>query len=704
MKKNFRCSVVFYGSWIMTKKVENIKPVDSILAELRKRYAIVDVESFPTDCDFTIFTDEDMTDKDLSKEIKDLIGDMFEDAFKEGNCKVTVKQKKSVNSESAQPQPDQKQEVQDSSADEHPGKTDDQGTAQTAAPQEQPHESPYSARDKGNAGRSKKTENVIEKIDALVGAEQFKELAHECIKIAPHLKKSETVDAFIHRKYLVSVNDGYGMTEYLTLFSQLVSELDLFRTDSSNPIEEIKLPSPASNKDFGDIFGQAIQAIHVKGKKKVICIDISEWMSKTTDMRFRAFLKEVDAASGEGILFFRVPFVEAHVLDELKVNLNDYLFIKELSIIPFTMDQLCVCAESLLRKKGFSLDENAMKIFVSRIVEEKSDGKFYGINTVSKVVNEMLYLKEYFNAENSLDDKDIIGSQIKQLSLFADQPMVSSLDVLNDMAGMQEVKQKLIEIISQIETAINDGGIESPCIHMRFVGNPGTGKTTVARILGQILREKGILRNGNFFEYGGRDFCGQYIGETAPKTAAMCRDAYGSVLFIDEAYSLYREDAGGKDYGREAIDTLIAEMENHRTDLMVIMAGYPDEMEHLMKANPGLRSRMPYQIEFRNFTREELAEIFFKMAGKHFELSDEFKAAVKNYFLAIPEDVVRAKEFSNGRFVRNLYERTWGKAALRKQMNGSKSLTLEVEDFNLATTEKEFQSLTESKTKRIGFN
>ena len=96
---------------------------------------------------------------------------------------------------------------------------------------------------------------------------------------------------------------------------------------------------------------------------------------------------------------------------------------------------------------------------------------------------------------------------------------------------------------------------------MQFIGNPGTGKTTVARIIGKMLREKGVLRIGDFHECAGRDLCGKYIGETAPKTASTCRDAYGSVLFIDEAYSLYRTEDAGRDYGREALDTLIAEME-----------------------------------------------------------------------------------------------------------------------------------------------
>ena len=112
---------------------------------------------------------------------------------------------------------------------------------------------------------------------------------------------------------------------------------------------------------------------------------------------------------------------------------------------------------------------------------------------------------------------------------------------------------------------------------------------------------------------------GAYVGQTAPKTAAICRDAYGSVLFIDESYALYSGTEDSKDYGSEALTTLIAEMENHRDDMVVIMAGYTDEMAELMKGNTGLRSRMPYLIEFPNYTKEQLTQIYMKFARKNFK-------------------------------------------------------------------------------------
>jgi SpoVK/Ycf46/Vps4 family AAA+-type ATPase len=240
---------------------------------------------------------------------------------------------------------------------------------------------------------------------------------------------------------------------------------------------------------------------------------------------------------------------------------------------------------------------------------------------------------------------------------------------------------------------------------MRFVGGPGTGKTTVARVIGKIFKENGILQKGGFFEYSGRNLCGRYVGETAPKTAGICRDAYGSVLFIDEAYSLYRTDSSGVDYGREALDTLIAEMENHRADLVVIMAGYSDEMNDLMQGNRGLESRMPYVIEFPNYDREELAEIFFRMAEEQTEFDDSFRKAVSDYFANISDEVLKSKNFSNARFVRNLFERTCAKSGMRKPFAATDKIVLDKEDFLLACSDNVFSELLNKKPKySIGFH
>jgi len=264
------------------------------------------------------------------------------------------------------------------------------------------------------------------------------------------------------------------------------------------------------------------------------------------------------------------------------------------------------------------------------------------------------------------------------------------------------------QIELQMQLSKNEGEFERPALHMMFTGNPGTGKTTVARIIGKLLREKGILSVGNFYETEGLNMCGQYVGSTAPKVMELCKNAYGSVLFIDEAYALAGESDRNFTYGKEAVATLISEMENNRDKMVVILAGYADEMQFLLDMNTGLCSRIPHIIDFPNYTREELTTMFINLTNQYFEFDEQFKEAAKSFFLGIDEEKYNAKTFSNGRIVRNLFERAWSKAAMRNKLSKEKitgKMKLVAEDIEKAATDKEFEELlTKSKTQRvIGF-
>ena len=299
------------------------------------------------------------------------------------------------------------------------------------------------------------------------------------------------------------------------------------------------------------------------------------------------------------------------------------------------------------------------------------------------------------------DDTEITVDDL-EFYLEPEKNRATGYQALEELIGMEEITARIREMIAQVRISIKNEKLDRPCIHMRFTGAPGTGKTTVARIIGQIMREEGILRKGAFFEYSARELVAEYVGQTAVKTATICRDSYGSVLFIDEAYALYENDQRSNDYGREAITTLISEMENHRDDMLVVMAGYTDEMETLMKANPGLRSRMPYVLHFPNYSRKQLFEIFMLMVKKHFEYSPELESEAEEFFNSLSDEYLGSKEFANARFVRNLYERTWSKAALRASLDGRDTMILTREDFIAASGEKEFSEKLSQK-KKLGF-
>lgn len=552
-----------------------------------------------------------------------------------------------------------------------------------------------------DGAESDQIEKVMQTVNAMLAGDEFKDLAKELKQIAPQIIQNKTFDAFSYQTYLFSINEGYGLTTYLTLLSELLSSLKIKPVSTSGVVEE-KLPHPKGDsiEPFADIFRTLRH-----GKKdfcQVLCIDISEWMNEIRNRLFKEFLLDVEKHMNEFVIVFRVPFVDKEILSNIHYALNDLMFVRMVTFPPFAQDEIQKCAQTEFEKYGFKMSAAAWTGFHERISEEKSDGKFYGVNTIKKVVRELLYKKQLSNARRGINDQCISKKDTASICTNSNNIGLSGYEMLDKLVGGEVFKNRISEIIAQIEMTRADPSLPTPCIHMRFVGNPGTGKTTVARIVGKILKEKGVLRIGNFYEYAGRDFCGRYIGETAPKTSSMCRDAYGSVLFIDEAYSLYRGDGNDRDYGREALDTLIAEMENHRSDLVVIMAGYTDDMDKLMQGNAGLASRMPYVIEFPNFTREQLFDIFVSMVKGRFKYDDDFLPIAKEYFYNIPDEVIHSKEFSNARFVRNLFERTWAKASMRCQLGKIGTITLTKDDFERSTGDKEFTFIMKKKNK-IGF-
>lgn len=541
--------------------------------------------------------------------------------------------------------------------------------------------------------------------DALIGGREFSELLTEFRKVAPVIKVSGTLEVFSAQSYLFAINDGYGLTTWLTQFSLLLTKLGLHGVNPGSTREYI-LPLSLDEKNnyspWKDFLLNLAEDFQKFGNSLIMCLDISEWLPHLKEERFRSYLHQLEPYIGKVIFVFRVPFLEKDALDNVRRVLSDVLTIRSISFPPFTTEELLQFTETMLRQYGLSLSNDAVSVLTARISEEKRDGRFYGIKTMKKICREMIYLKQLSMAEGKNPDrKTIVGGDILSLSA-SDLNSKSGMEQFNELVGLTDLKHQILEILTLIEVARKQKK-QMPTIHMTFTGNPGTGKTTVARILGKILSEKGILRNGSFFEYSGRDFCGRYVGETAPKTAAMCRDAYGSVLFIDEAYSLYSGD-NDKDYGKEALTTLIAEMENHRDDLLVIMAGYSDEMDNLMKGNLGLQSRMPYSLTFPNYDRDELASLFMSMAQKEFSCDKDLRAEVVKYFEALPEDTLNDKAFSNARFVRNLFERTWCKASLRHDLaDTGEMITLRAEDFRQAASGSEFAKMLEKKRRSIGF-
>ena len=243
-------------------------------------------------------------------------------------------------------------------------------------------------------------------------------------------------------------------------------------------------------------------------------------------------------------------------------------------------------------------------------------------------------------------------------ALYRDSKVQESLAALdNELVGLAPVKTRVREIAALllVEKLRRQVGMSAdpPPLHMSFTGNPGTGKTTVALRMAAILHGLGYVRKGHLVSVTRDDLVGQYIGHTAPKTKEVLKRAMGGVLFIDEAYYLYRPE-NERDYGQEAIEILLQAMENHRDDLVVILAGYPDRMAQFFSSNPGLASRVAHNLEFPDYSDDELAAIAGRMLDRmQYRLSPGAAAALRDY---IP---LRRKQpnFANARSIRNALDR-----------------------------------------------
>ena len=262
------------------------------------------------------------------------------------------------------------------------------------------------------------------------------------------------------------------------------------------------------------------------------------------------------------------------------------------------------------------------------------------------------------------------------------------LEELNTLIGLEKVKEDVKSLINlvKIRNIRKDRGMDSPdmSLHMVFSGNPGTGKTTIARLLAEIYKAMGLLSKGHLIETDRSGLVGGYVGQTALKVQEVAAKAKGGVLFIDEAYSL-TVNRGATDYGFEAVDTLLKYMEDNRDDLIVIVAGYPAPMEEFLNSNPGLKSRFNKYLFFDDYTPEELIGILKLNARKaDLKLSEEAEKFAMEFFTKRCEN--RPANYANGRDVRNFFEKALinqaNRLAALESIDDEQLTTLDVEDFN----------------------
>ena len=328
---------------------------------------------------------------------------------------------------------------------------------------------------------------------------------------------------------------------------------------------------------------------------------------------------------------------------------------------------------SLLKKISEAVDNPNYQIEVKRIAQliNSSLIEFYGYSTIKSICQ---------STTDVADDT---------------RTLQDLLDELNALVGLEKVKSKVQDLIvyQKIQKMRREQNLHSAknTLHLAFTGNPGTGKTTVARIVGRIYKQIGLLSKGHFVEVSRTDLIAGYQGQTALKVKKVIEQAKGGVLFIDEAYSITENDHTDS-YGRECLTELTKALEDYREDLVVIVAGYTEPMNQFFESNPGLKSRFNTFIEFNDYSSNELDEILVSMCKKNdYILTDEVKEKIHFYFEQ--QTSSKDKSFSNGRLVRNLYDdlvMNHARRVINVENPGREELsTIKVEDFAFADYEND---------------
>lgn len=318
----------------------------------------------------------------------------------------------------------------------------------------------------------------------------------------------------------------------------------------------------------------------------------------------------------------------------------------------------------------------------ARLLGEKED--------VSKIQNEELFLI-------TRDDISMLEEEGKK-----EREAGTAKKELDEMVGLSSVKRVIHKAIAnyKLNKLCIEKGIpkRNASLHMVFTGNPGTAKTTVARLFAEIMKDENILSTGNFVEAGRADLIGDHVGSTAPMIKKKFKEAQGGILFIDEAYALC--DAYEHGFGDEAINTLVQEMENHRDDVIVIFAGYPEPMKQFLDRNPGMKSRIAFQVEFEDYSVDELCDITKLMVSKkQMTITDAAMEKLRTSYASVKG----SKDYGNGRFVRKMLEEAEMNLAERVSQLNESDLTT-----SLITTLEEcdipkMPSMAKTEMKKIGF-
>ena len=546
----------------------------------------------------------------------------------------------------------------------------------------------YMDEDESEEGQEEGPEQVVssaeQKLESMIGLTAVK---REVEKIKAYIYKNQGEKINCHMFFLG--NPGTGKTVVARLMGDILHSAGVLPTNNFVECSAKDLISPYIG-GTADQTGKMVE----KAMGGILYIDEAYSLNPKENQHGKecvdALIKLMEDKRGEFCCIFAGYTEEMQELLDANPGFDSRVKFKIL-FEDYTKPELKQIAADFIKSKKYEVSEEILNRIID-IVDMNRYSKNFGNARTARTVVESIMLIQAVRTKKDRKDRTITMEDVERYCEDNDVKLVDPETAgtsdartrLNELVGLTSVKETIDDLISYF--TMNKG--RKIDFHMAFMGNPGTGKTVVARLVGEMLHEEGLLPSSKLLEVTSSDMIAQYVGQTAPKTKALIQKAMGGVLFVDEAYTL----AGGKgasfDFGSEAIMELLKAMEDRRGDFCVILAGYTKEMHDLFAVNPGLQSRVKFELEFPDYNVDELkamAKMYLKKDG--YEVSDEDLDVLVNYSYSLKNE----KNYANARTLREVLSKVEIKQAGRVRKSDPTNRVLTIEDMEKALDEKKIK-------------